>query len=66
MCNTIAGMDLEVVIAVVDEEDEDNALIVGVDDASADVDGKLAGKSASWGHMAIHWGQGPIYPVGTL
>ena len=53
MCNTIAGTDLEVVIAVVDEEYEDNASIVGVDDASADVDGELAGESASWGHTAI-------------
>ena len=44
-------------IAVVDEEDEDNASIVGVDDASTDVDGKLAGESASWGHTAIGpWG----------
>ena len=53
MRNAIARMDLKVVIAVVDEEDENNASIVGVDDASADVDGKLAGESASWGHTAI-------------
>ena len=53
MRNTIAGMDLEVVIAVVNEEDVYDASIVSIDDASADVDGKLAGESASWGHTAI-------------
>ena len=57
MRNTIAGMDLEVMIAVVNEEDVYNASIVNVDDASADVNGKLAGESASWGHTAIGpWG----------
>ena len=40
-------------IVVVDEEDENNASIVGLDDASADVDGKLACEAASWGYAAI-------------
>ena len=53
MRNTIARMDLKVMIAVVDEEDEKDASIVGVDDASTDVDGKLAGEAALWGHTAI-------------
>ena len=53
MRNAIARIDLKVVVAVVDEEDKNNTSIVGVDDASADVDGVLAGESASWGHTAI-------------
>ena len=53
MRNTITGMDLEVAIAVVDEEDENDASIVSIDDASADVDGKLACEATSWGYTAI-------------
>ena len=53
MRNTIARMDLKVVIAVVDEEDKNDALIVGVNDTSTDVDGKLACKAALWGYTAI-------------
>ena len=53
MRNTIARMDLKVMIAVVDEEDKNDTSIVGVDDASADVDGKLACEATSWGYTAI-------------
>ena len=38
----IADANFEVVFAVVDKEDVNNALIIGVDDASADVNKDLA------------------------
>ena len=61
--DSIPNVDLEVVVVVVEEEDVNDATVVGVDDASADIDGKLASKAAMRGY---HWGQTPIYPAGTL
>ena len=38
----ITNANFEVVLAVVDEEDINDASIIGVDDASADIDKELA------------------------
>ena len=46
-------MDLKFSVAVVDEEDVNDTSIVGVDDASANVDGKLACEATTRGHVAI-------------
>ena len=42
MGNLIANVDLEVMVIMVEEEDENNSSIVGVDYTGTNVDGTLA------------------------
>ena len=59
LSNSIPNVDLEVVVVVVEEEDINDVTVVGVDDASANIDGKLAGKAATRGYVAVgSWGNG--------
>ena len=59
LSDSIPNIDLEVMVVVVEEEDVNDTTVVGVDDASADIDGKLAGKAATRGYAAVgSWGNG--------